>query len=884
MSAEASIIPINIEDEIRHSYMDYAMSVIIGRALPDVRDGLKPVHRRILYAMNDLGNRWNSSYKKSARVVGDVIGKYHPHGDSAVYDALVRLAQDFSMRLPLVDGQGNFGSVDGDPAAAMRYTEVRMKRVTSELLSDIDRDTVDFQFNYDDTLKEPVVLPARFPNLLVNGSEGIAVGMATKIPPHNLGEILDATILLAKNPEATLEDLMVFVKGPDFPTAAFIMGRSGILSAYRTGRGRVIMRAKVEVEEIRANRQALIVTELPFQVNKARLVERVAELVRDKKVTEISDLRDESDRHGMRVVMELKQGTIPEIVLNNLYRQTSLQQTFGVNMLAIVAGQPKVLGLKEVLEYFIDFRRDVVTRRTLFLLRKAREREHLLEGLQIALDHIDAVINLIRSSPTVQAARSGLQAQFELSRVQAQAILDMRLQKLTGLERDNILAELDAVRQEIAELRLILTEESRLLEVIIEELEAVREQFTTPRLSVIVEGSHEFDPEELIAEEDMVVTISHAGYIKRTPLAEYREQKRGGKGRRGMNTRNEDFVTDVFVASTHDNLLVFTTKGRTFLLKVWGLPQASINARGKAVVNLLRFTEDESLAAVLKIGDFVDDEYLVFATRLGLVKRTRLSDYRNVNVSGIRAVGLREGDEMVNVRLVRADQDLLIGTRRGQSIRFPVNQVRSMGRTASGVKGISLVADDYVVGMEVLDHPEGLVLTVCENGYGKKTEPDEHRVQNRGGKGIRLINASERNGPVVALRQVLPTDGLILISNGGQIIRTSLSSVPVLGRSTQGVRLIRLRGEEVVVGIARVDADDEEEEELAEGEEGAEAPGEAGVDADAPSESTEEGADPSEAETADAGDADSADADEADPADAGDADSADAGETPEEDV
>ena len=810
MVSGANISPINIEDEIRNSYMDYAMSVIIGRALPDVRDGLKPVHRRILYAMQELGNRWNASYKKSARVVGDVIGKYHPHGDSAVYDALVRMAQDFNMRMPLVDGQGNFGSVDGDPAAAMRYTEVRMSRAASSLLNDIDKETVAWGPNYDDSLVEPLVLPTRIPNLLVNGSEGIAVGMATKIPPHNLGEVIDATIALIANPELTVLELMEHVPGPDFPTAGFICGRRGILDAYRTGRGSITMRARTEFEEIRKDRNAIIITELPFQVNKARLLEKIAGLVRDKKITDISDLRDESDRKGMRVVIELKNSGVPEVVLNQLFKMTPMQQNFGTIMLAIVGGQPKVMGLKEVLSHFIDFRRDVVTRRTMYELRKAQEREHLLEGLVVALDHIDAVIATIRASHTVADARAALIERFSLSAIQSQAILDMRLQKLTGLERDKIVEELAAVRTEIERLQGILTDEGKLMEVIVTELEEVKELHGDPRRSVFADAVGDIDDLELIAEEDMVITVSHTGYVKRNALADYREQRRGDKGKIGMGTKDEDFLTDVFVASTHDTILVFTTLGRVFKLGVYEIPPAGRTARGKAIVNLLRFEPDEKMAAITVVHDFSDEEYLLFVTRMGLVKRTSLSDYTNIHAGGIRAVRLNDGDDLVTVKRVEPENHVMLATALGQSIRFDVAQVRPMGRVAAGVKGITLAKGDEVIGAEILreDLP---IFTVTENGYGKRTDVNEYRVQGRGGKGIITVQTSDRNGRVVGIRQVEDTDSMILVSDGGKIIRMPVASVRIIGRNTQGVTLFRLDEGEHIVSLARVAEDDEPE-------------------------------------------------------------------------
>lgn len=838
MTTAVSIIPVNIEDELRQSYMDYAMSVIIGRALPDVRDGLKPVHRRILYAMHELGNRWNQAYKKSARVVGDVIGKYHPHGDSAVYDALVRLAQDFNMSLPLVDGQGNFGSIDGDPAAAMRYTEVRMARPASDLLSDIDKDTVAWGPNYDDSLQEPLVLPSRVPNLLVNGAEGIAVGMATKIPPHNLGEVVDAVIALIENPDLEVRDLMGHIKGPDFPTSGLICGRRGIIDAYETGRGSITMRARTEVEEVRKGRMAIIISELPFQVNKARLIEKIAQLVREKRIEDISDLRDESDRKGIRVVIELKNSAVPEVVLNNLFKMTAMQQNFGVIMLAIVANQPRVMNLKEVLEHFIDFRRDVVTRRTIYELAKARDREHILEGLIKALDHIDEVINIIRSSRTVDMAREGLVSTFGLSDRQCQAILDMRLQKLTGLERDKVLAELEELRTHIAELNLILTSEERLLEVIVGELRQVHEQHSVPRRTEITADTADFDDLELIAEEEMVITVSHKGYIKRSPLAEYREQRRGGKGKRGMATRDEDFVENVFSASTHDTFLVFTTLGRVFRLRVFEIPLAGRVARGKAIVNLLPFEPDEKMAEIVSIREFNEHQYLLFSTRQGLIKRTSLYKYRNLHSGGLRAVHLRDGDDLMAVRLVEEGERVVLATAQGKSICFPVDNVRPMGRVSQGVKGISLRNDDRVIGMEVVKDESARILTITENGYGKRTPIDQYPTQGRGGVGVITIKTTDRNGPVVAIRQVLGGEGIILISNSGLIVRTGTDSISEMGRNTQGVRLINLGGDgERLVDVALVAEDDEEN-----AEEGAENAAEEGALEEATAEAAEESA------------------------------------------
>ncbi len=824
-----NIIPVNIEDEIRNSYLDYAMSVIIGRALPDVRDGLKPVHRRILYAMHELGNRWNASYKKSARVVGDVIGKYHPHGDSAVYDALVRMAQDFNMRLPLVDGQGNFGSVDGDPAAAMRYTEARMARVTSMFLNDIDKDTVDWGPNYDDSLSEPLVMPTRVPNLLVNGSSGIAVGMSTNIPPHNLGEIVDATIALIDNPDLTVLELMQeHVPGPDFPTAGLIYGAGGIREAYETGRGIIRMRARAEVEEMDNGKQRLVVTEIPFQVNKARLLEKIADLVRDKRIEGITDLRDESDRSGMRVVIELRRDVVPEIILNNLYKMTPMQSSFGIIMLAIVNGQPQVMNLKEVLGHFIDFRRDVVTRRTIFELNAALARAHILEGLKIALDNLDAIIALIRASADPASAREGLMTQFSLSEKQAQAILDMRLQKLTGLERDKILEELAEVQAEITRLRGILADEGKLMDLIRTELEEIREQYADERRTEILYGVSELGTEDLIAEETMAVTITHEGYVKRTAVTEYRAQKRGGKGRRGMGTKDEDFVEDMFVASTHTFVLVFSTAGKVYKMKVWELPQGGPTTRGKPFVQILPFAEDEKVAAVLPIDDFEEGKFVVTATRNGIVKRTELIQYQNVHAGGIIALGLKEGDELVSVKLTEPGDWMFLASRKGQSIRFDQEDARAMGRTAAGVFGMRFKEDDdYLVSAEVIpkDYEErGLkILTICDNGYGKRTEIDEHSPQGRGGMGMITIQTTDRNGDVVGVRLVAENDELMLITDHGQIIRTRVAEISVYSRNTQGVRIMNTDESEKLVSIARIreeDLESDEDEEEVEGAEG----------------------------------------------------------------
>ena len=808
------------------------MSVIIGRALPDVRDGLKPVHRRILYAQHELGNRYNSSYKKSARIVGDVIGKYHPHGDSAVYDALVRMAQDFNMRVPLVDGQGNFGSVDGDPAAAMRYTEVRMSRVTQELLGDLDKDTVDWGPNYDGTLNEPIVLPTTVPNLLVNGSSGIAVGMSTNIPPHNLTEVIDATIGLIENPEMEFEELMGHIPGPDFPTGGEIYGAAGIREAYETGRGIIRIRARADIEiDDRTGKPRIIVYELPFQVNKARLIEKIASLVRDKKIDGITDLRDESDRKGMRIVIELRRDVVPEVILNNLFKMTSMQSSFGIIMLAIVHGQPKIMALKEVLNHFIDFRRDVTTRRTIYELDQAEARAHILEGLKIALDHIDEVIELIRASADAQAAREGLMATFGLSERQTQAILDMRLQKLTGLERDKIIEELEVVRAEIDRLREILADEGKLLEVIRGELEAVRETYGDERRTSINYSTSDLSIEDLIAEEQMVVTISHAGYIKRTPLTEYQAQRRGGRGKRGMATKDEDFVEDMFVASTHSHVLFFTSIGKVYKLKVHELPLGSRTTKGKAIINILPIEDGETVKAILPIDEFEEGRYILTATRKGVVKKTDLMAYSRVLSVGIIALSLKEGDELVEVRTTSGEDSVFLTSFHGQGILFSEQDVRPMGRTAAGVFGMRFRDDDELVSMTVIpkelmdrvqsgDEVEDRLVAVTEHGYGKRTEIGEFSVQGRGGLGVITIKTSDRNGKVVGARLVHDDDELMLITNLGQIIRMRVDGISIIGRNTQGVRLMTMDDEELVVSTARLIPEDEDEE--FEGEEGLE--------------------------------------------------------------
>ncbi len=804
--------PINIEDEMRSSYVDYAMSVIIGRALPDVRDGLKPVHRRVLYAMYDLRNSWNSSYKKSARIVGDVIGKYHPHGDSAVYDTAVRMAQDFSMRYPLIDGQGNFGSVDGDPAAAMRYTEIRMTRLSSEMLADLEKETVDFLPNYDESLNEPEVLPARFPNLLVNGSAGIAVGMATNMPPHNLREVIDATVALIRDPSIGLPELLRIIPGPDFPTSGFIYGRTGIHKAYATGRGIIKLRAKASIETNERDRQSIVVTEIPYQVNKAKLLERIAELVREKRIEGISDLRDESDRDGMRMVIELKMNAVGQVVLNKLFAMTPMQSSFGIINLAIVHGQPRVLALKELLQHFVDHRRDVVTRRTVYLLRKAQEREHILLGYQIALEKIDEIVELIKSSANAAEARGRLVPRFGLSEIQAQAILDLRLHRLTGMERDKIMAELEELQVEIARLRAILADEKLLLNVIVEELEAIREQYGDERRTEIVDEAGDIDIEDLIADEEMVVTISHSGYIKRNHIALYRSQRRGGRGRTGMGTRDEDFVANIFVASTHTRLFVFTDKGRVFQLKVYEVPKGGPAARGRPIVNLIQTEVDERVRTVLPVKDFTDDQYILTSTRKGVIKKTNLMAYKNIRANGLIAINIDEDDDLIAARLVTDNQEVIISSAYGQSIRFNADDARSMGRATRGVRGIALDQGDKAVSMEVIDEPEATLLSITENGFGKRTTVDEYRSQRRAGRGIITIKTSERNGPVAGVLLVNPDDHAMLITNGGKIIRLRVNEIGVYSRNTQGVTLINLEPNEKVVGIERLaDPSDEED-------------------------------------------------------------------------
>lgn len=795
---------------MRTSYMDYAMSVIVGRALPDVRDGLKPVHRRVLYAMNDLGNSWNRGHKKSARIVGDVIGKYHPHGDAAVYDTIVRLAQDFSMRYPLIDGQGNFGSVDGDPPAAMRYTEIRMSRIAGEMLADIEKETVDFVPNYDDTTQEPAVLPAKIPNLLINGSAGIAVGMATNIPPHNFAEVVDALLEIIADPEVPLRRLLQIVKGPDFPTGAAIHGRGPIVDAYTTGRGILQVRAKVETEEDeRTGKARLIVTEIPYQVNKARLIEKIAELVNEKKIEGISDLRDESDRAGMRIVVELKKDAYPEVVLNNLYKHTPMQDSFGVIMLALVDGRPRLLNLKELLSYFLDHRKEIITRATRHDLRKAEARLHILEGLKIALDHLDAVIQLIRSSPDTPSAKQGLMDNFGLSEIQAQAILDMRLQRLTGLERDKILEEYKETTELIRRLREILGDVREVMKIIARELTDLRAAYGDDRRTQIVDASTDIDIEDMIVEEDMVVTVSHEGYVKRSQAALYRTQKRGGRGRTSAKTRGEDFVEHVFLASTHSYLLFFTNRGRVYWKKVHELPQGSPTTRGKAIVNLLSLDPGEKVSAFLPVREFAEGRFVLFATARGVVKKTALAEYSRPRPSGIIAINLDADDELIAVRVTDGEQQVALSTRDGMLVRFEESEVRPMGRAAGGVRGVSLDAQDRVVALDVV-RPEAMLLTVSANGYGKRSLVDEYRLVHRGAKGVLTMKCTEKTGPVVGVLQVdEQVEDVMIVTSGGKLIRIPVAEIRITGRNAQGVRLVNLAEEgDTVASIAPVaDAD-----------------------------------------------------------------------------
>jgi DNA gyrase subunit A len=818
-------LPVNIEDEMKRSYMDYAMSVIIGRALPDVRDGLKPAHRRVLYGMKTMGLSPGRGYRKCAKIVGEVMGNFHPHGDASIYDTLVRLAQDFNMRYPVVDGQGNFGSIDADPPAAMRYTEARLQALGDDMMTDLDKETVDFTANYDETTEEPTVLPAPFPNLLVNGSSGIAVGMATNVPPHNLREVIDGCIWLVENTHLRpadaeevitrgekLKQLIKLIPGPDFPTGGYIVGRAGVLQAYSTGRGSIQLRARVTIEtNKKGDKVSIIVTEIPYQINKKTLLERIADLVHEKVIEGISDLRDESDREGMRIVIELKRGEVPEVILNNLYKHTALQSSFGIIMLAIVGGRPKVLKLLELVESFVEFRREVVRRRTEFELRKAEARYHILEGLKIALDRLDEVIKLIRGSKTVPEARDGLMTNFGLTQIQSQAILDMQLQRLTGLERQKILDELAELLKTIERLRAILASERLLMQIIVDELKEVRTKYGDDRRTQIIDESGELSIEDLIAEEDMAITVSNTGYIKRTAISTYRNQRRGGKGRIGMRTRDEDFVSHLFVASTHAYIMIFSDRGRAYWLKVHEIPDVGPGGKGKSIANLVSMEDGERIAAMLTVKEFEEDKFVVMGTQRGVVKKTVLSAFSNPRTGGIIAMGVEEGDAVIAVQVTDGTGQVFIGTRAGMAIRFEETDVRPMGRTAYGVRGITLRDDDFVVAMQVVK-PGGTLLTVTERGFGKRTEIDEYRVQSRGGVGVINIATTTRNGMVVGIAYVQEGDELLLMTQQGMILRIPTDDVRAIGRATQGVTLINIEDDDKVVSIARLVEKEEEGE------------------------------------------------------------------------
>ncbi|KGA82026.1 DNA gyrase subunit A [Lysinibacillus fusiformis] len=803
---------INITEEIETSFLDYAMSVIVSRALPDVRDGLKPVHRRILYGMQELGNTADKPYKKSARIVGDVMGKYHPHGDSSIYDAMVRMAQDFSYRYMLVDGHGNFGSVDGDGAAAMRYTESRMSKIAMEMLRDINKDTIDYTDNYDGSEKEPIVLPSRYPNLLVNGAAGIAVGMATNIPPHHLGETIDAVIALSENPAITTDELMEIIPGPDFPTGGLILGRSGIRRAYESGRGSIIIRAKVEIEQKANGKETILVHELPYQVNKAKLIEKIAELVRDKKIDGITNLRDESDRRGMRVVIEVRKDANANVVLNNLYKQTAMQSSFGINMLSLVNGQPKVLGLKEMLYHYLEHQKVIIRRRTEFDLRKAEDRAHILEGLRIALDHIDEIIAIIRGSRSGEEAKPQLMERFNLSERQAQAILDMRLVRLSGLEREKIEAEYQELQVLIAELKAILADEAKIVDIIRTEILELKDRYSDTRRTEITSGGIEMiEDEDLIPVENSVVTLTHNGYIKRLAANTYRSQKRGGRGVQGMGTNEDDFVEHLMNTSTHDTILFFTSKGKVFRAKGYEIPEYGRTAKGLPIVNLLNIDKGEKVTAMIRVGSFDEDAYFIFTTKTGITKRTPVSQFANIRTNGLIAISLREDDDLISVRLTDGDKQIIIGTRDGMLVRFQEDDIRSMGRTAGGVRGIKLRDGDEVVGMEIVE-PGQEILVVTEKGYGKRTSEDDYRLQSRGGVGLKTMQITDKNGPMVAVKTVDGSEDLMLITINGMLIRMDVNDISLIGRSTQGVRLIRLGDEELVATVAKVEKAEESPE------------------------------------------------------------------------
>ena len=804
---KGNIVQVDINDEMQKSYIDYAMSVIVGRALPDVRDGLKPVHRRILYSMNELGLSADKQYRKSARIVGDVLGKYHPHGDSSVYDAMVRLAQDFSTRYMLVDGHGNFGSVDGDSPAAMRYTEAKMSKISAEMLRDIEKETVDFIPNFDDTLKEPSVLPSRIPNLLVNGSQGIAVGMATNIPPHNLGEVIDGVVMMIDNPDVTIKELMTKIKGPDFPTAGIILGKDGIRSAYETGRGKIKVRAKAEIEEMNGGKSRIVVTEIPYLVNKSRLIEKIADLVRDKKVEGISDLRDESDREGMRIVIEIKRDANANVILNQLYKHTQLEDTFGVIMLALVDGEPKVLNLKEVLKHYLDFQKEVIERRTRYDLNKAEARAHILEGLRIALDNIDEVINIIRSSKTVADAKQNLTERFGLTEVQSQAIVDMRLARLTGLERDKIEEEYAELIKTINYLKEVLANERLVYQIIREEILEIKKKYSDARRTKITRKMDDIDIEDLIQEEDVVITLTHFGYIKRLSIDTYTAQKRGGKGIVGLSTREDDVVENLFITSTHNNILFFTNQGRVYKMKAFEIPEASRQAKGIAIVNLLQLNTKERIQAVMTIKEFEDNKYLTMVTKNGIVKRCSLTQFKAIRKNGLNAINLKPGDELIGVRLTDGDEQIIIVTANGYSIRFKESDVRPMGRAAAGVKGITLREGDIAVGMDLVSESLKL-LTVSEKGFGKRTSLKQYTVQGRGGKGIKTYKVTKKTGNLVGARVVDNSDEILLINNQGTVIRLNVADISETSRNTLGVTLMRAEEDVKVVSIAKINNDD----------------------------------------------------------------------------
>ncbi len=811
--ARENTINRDIVEEMRESYLNYSMSVIVSRALPDVRDGLKPVHRRILYGMSELGSQWNRPYKKSARIVGDVLGKYHPHGDSSVYDALVRMAQSFSMRYELIDGQGNFGSIDGDNAAAMRYTESRMTRMGSELLKDLEKETVDWTLNFDETLKEPVVLPSMLPNLLINGSEGIAVGMATKIPPHNLNEVISGLVALIDNPETTVDELIEFIKGPDFPTAGIIMGVGGIKEAYSTGRGKIKVRARAFVEMQKSGKETIIISELPFQVNKAYLIEKIADLARDKKIEGITDIRDESDKDGIRIVIDIKRDAIPEVILNQLYKHTQLQDTFGMILLALVNGVPKVMTLKQILSHFIDFRHDIIVKRTQFDLSQAEARAHILEGLKIALDNIDEVITIIRGSKDPLVAKEGLMNSFDLSEKQAQAILDMRLQRLTGLEVGKIVEEYKELLKTIAHLKGILENKKQRMEIIKSELLAIQSQYGDERRTEILPFGAEFSIEDMIAQEDMVLTVTHNGYIKRTAVSTYRSQRRGGRGIQGAGSREEDFVEHLFIANTHDYLLFFTDRGKCYWLKVYDVPQGGRAAKGRAIVNIIGCEPGEKIEAYVSVKEFDDDRYIVMATQNGIVKKTVLSAYGNPRKGGIYAIDIRENDKLIEAKITDGENDILLGTREGKSIRFSENNIRPSGRKTMGVKGITLSSkNDQVVGMLVVKR-EGTILVATEKGFGKRTDIIQYRTQTRGGKGVMTMRTTDKVGKMVAIMEVVDQDDLIVISDRGVLMRQPVADIRTIGRVTQGVKLIKLDEGASISSITRVVHEDEKKDE-----------------------------------------------------------------------